>query len=134
VGIEIFSRLSHEPVSVSEARAALSPLEPAVDPPTFETLRLLVSELVTQSVRHGTGLLSDDIELSVTASRERIRVEVSENGPEPPGRFGDEGPYEGSGWAFQLIEALSDRWGSETNGRTRVWCELLDSGAFSLGR
>ena len=133
MGIDIFTRLTHNPASVPEARAALSPLEPAVDPATFETLRLLVSELVTYSVRHGPGWDSDEIELSVSASRERIRVEVAEHGPQPPRTVTDEGPYEGSGWAFQLIETLSDRWGSDTNDKTCLWCELLDSGAFALG-
>jgi Histidine kinase-like ATPase domain len=132
VVIEIFSRLTHDPASVPEARAALSPLESAVDPSTFETLRLLVSELVTQRVRHGRGWASDELELAVTASRERIRVEVSDYWPGPPGRFGDEGPYRGSGWTFQLVEAFSDRWGSDSNGKARVWCELLDSGAFPV--
>ncbi len=118
---------------MTEARAALRALEGAVDPNTFETLRLLVSEVVTNSVRHAANESSDEIELSVEASRERIRVEVSDAGPgfHPAGR--EEDADQGSGWGLHLIELLSDRWGADLNGRMRVWFELVDSGAFTRG-
>ena len=132
MGIEIFRRLpGHDPSSVAEARVALSPLERAVDPNTFETLRLLVSEVVTSSVRGGPEARGDEIELSVRASRELIRVEVSGAGPgleEPHGEDGGEGPAR---LGLRIVETLSDRWGSEGDGGRRVWFELLDSGAFS---
>ena len=130
-GIHIDRRLAPGATSVTEARAALRPLERAVDPNTFETLRLLVSEVVTNSVRHGTNESSDDIELSVDASRERIRVEVSDAGPgfNPAAREQD--ADQGSGWGLHLVELLSDRWGTGLNGRMRVWFELVDSGAWA---
>ncbi len=130
-GIRIDCRLAQGATSVTEARAALRALEGAVDPNTFETLRLLVSEVVTNSVRHGTNESSDEIELSVDASRERIRVEVSDAGPgfDPAAR--EEDADQGSGWGLHLVEVLSDRWGADLNGRMRVWFELVDSGAFT---
>ena len=130
-GIHIDCRLAHEATSVTEARAALRALEGAVDPNTFETLRLLVSEVVTNSVRHGTNESSDEIELSVDASRERIRIEVSDAGPgfNPAAR--EEDADQGSGWGLHLIDVLSDRWGTDLNGRMRVWFELVDSGAWT---
>jgi len=130
-GINIERRLPHEAASVDKARHALRPLANAFDPNTFETLRLLVSELVTNSVRHGTGEGSEDLELSVWATRERIRVEVSDDGAgfAPVPRAGN--ADQESGWGLHLVEALSDRWGTDRNGWMHVWFELIDSGAFA---
>ncbi len=79
--MNVATRLPHEPAAVAEARAALDPLEPAVDGRTIGTLRLLVSELVTNSVRHGRPERSAaDIELWISKSRQTVRVEVADAG------------------------------------------------------
>jgi serine/threonine-protein kinase RsbW len=44
------------------------------------TVRLLISELVTNSVRHGGPDEAGDIELSVAASSEAVRIEVADSG------------------------------------------------------
>jgi anti-sigma regulatory factor (Ser/Thr protein kinase) len=131
-GVEIDRHLRHEANSVALARRSLKPLESAVDPDTFETLRLLVSELVTNSLCHGRGEDSADIELSVSASRERIRVEVSDGGLGFSTTTSERDADQGSASGLDLVKALSDRWGTEGNGRMCVWCELVDSGAFAL--
>jgi anti-sigma regulatory factor (Ser/Thr protein kinase) len=130
-GINIDHRLPHEATSIAKARGCLDPLENALDPHTFETLRLLVSELVTNSVRYGAGEDSKDLELSVRATRERIWVEVSDNGPGFTPAPREEDADQGSGWGLHLVELLSDDWGTESNGWMRVWFELIDSGAFA---
>ena len=122
-------RLPQEPASVADARGALKPFESAVDPDTFETLRLLVSELMTNSVRHGTGEPAAEITLSVRASREGIRVEVSDDGLAGTATPGEEGA-EWAGWDLHFVQVLSDRWGIHGEGQECVWCELVDSGAF----
>ena len=134
MGIEIEIRLPQEPTSVAKARRTLEPLEPRLDPDTFETLRLLVSELVTNSVRHGRAENSVEIELAVRASREKIRVEVADAGPGFEASPRAELQDNGSGWGLHFVETLSDRWGTERDGRMRVWFELVDSGAFALRR
>jgi anti-sigma regulatory factor (Ser/Thr protein kinase) len=133
VSIDVFKRLTPDPASVPEARAALSPLEERVDPATFETIGVLVSELVTNSVVHGgTGAQgSADIELSVSATRERIHVEVTDAGPVFSPTARDDHLEREAVWGFQLVEAFSDHWGMKSNGRTTVWFELEDSGAFA---
>ena len=130
-GINIDRRFAHAAVSVVHARQALEPLANAVDPGTLETLRLLVTELVGNSVRHGIQQATDDIELSVRASREGVRVEVANSGPGFTPLPREEDAAEGSGWGLHLLEALSDRWGTEEDERMRVWFELVDSGAFA---
>jgi len=138
VGFQSFSRLPHAPASVADARASLSPLEGVVDPRTFKRLRLLVTELVANSVRHATGnALDEGIALFVRASPAGIRVEVTDSGPGftplPPRRAPVEargGIDQESGWGLQIVDALSDRGGADRDGRMRVWFELVPSVEF----
>lgn len=96
--MNVATRLPHEPAAVAEVRAALDPLEPAVDPRTIGTLRLLVSELVGNSVRHGRPERSTaEIELSVSKSRQTVRVEVADAGRGFTVRSRVSGQDEGSG-------------------------------------
>jgi anti-sigma regulatory factor (Ser/Thr protein kinase) len=86
---------------------------------------LLVSELVTNSVRHARLRSDDLIRLQVELSERVLRVEVSDPGegfaaklPESAGR----GP---GGWGLFLTERLADRWGVDREeGWTTVWVEM----------
>ena len=87
------------------------------------SLRLLVSELVTNSVRHVTGS-TEPVELAVRIGQRAIRVEVRDGGsgfkpagkPEPRGADG--------GFGLFLVERMASRWGVDTQDGTRVWFEL----------
>lgn len=106
------------------ARDALAPLGATVEWETLESTRLLVSELVTNAVRHG-GLRADDwIELSVEASPDRVCVRVTDPGKgisRPPPVPRAERP---SGWGLFLVGQIADRWGIERDDDTRVWFEI----------
>lgn len=86
-------------------------------------LRLLVSELVTNAVRHVTGS-AQPVELAVRIGGGAIRVEVRDGGngfkpspkPEPRGADG--------GFGLFLVERMASRWGVDTQDGTRVWFEL----------
>jgi anti-sigma regulatory factor (Ser/Thr protein kinase) len=90
---------------------------------------MLVSELVTNSVLHTLTSNADDVELVVSATRERIRVEVSD--PCASWLTAEQEADREAGWGLRLVEAFSDRWGTKSNGHTAVWFELVDSGAFA---
>jgi anti-sigma regulatory factor (Ser/Thr protein kinase) len=111
---------------VREARRALDPLEALLDGQTLDATRLLVSELVTHSVRHANATHIAEIRLAASASPDRIHVEVCDAGPgfeaQPSARSG--GELEDRGWGFHLLDALSDRWGAERGERMRVWFEI----------
>jgi serine/threonine-protein kinase RsbW len=88
-----------------------------------ETAVLLVSELVTNTVRHADTNVSV-VELRLETAGPWLRIEVHDadpNWPEPrtPDRL------DGSGFGFVLIEALADKWGvrKATIGKA-VWVEL----------
>ncbi|MEA2534956.1 MAG: hypothetical protein QOJ93_2767 [Actinomycetota bacterium] len=111
----------------SRARRAMrSELESVLEADLLDQATLLVSELVTNSVRHG-GLRPDqEIELIVRASPQQLRVEVAEPGAgfevEPGPRPRREGPA--GGWGLYLVDRLSSAWGVERNGVTKVWFEM----------
>ncbi|MER0445733.1 ATP-binding protein [Streptomyces sp. Edi4] len=62
------------------ARAFTDSLVPALDPATADTLVLVVSELVTNALRHGGGRYT--LELSATA--DGVAAAVSDPSPAPP--------------------------------------------------
>ncbi|MEX0834184.1 MAG: ATP-binding protein [Actinomycetota bacterium] len=112
------------PEAVPEARRALAALEPDIWGEHLENVRLLVSELMTNSVRH-SGVAQDDlIELRVFTEQGSVRVEVRDLGQgfEPP----DTTPslYQESGWGLYLVRQIADRWGVLRDGATCVWFEI----------
>jgi anti-sigma regulatory factor (Ser/Thr protein kinase) len=121
---EVKLRLSSGPDAVAAARRGLDGLESQIGSDRLNDMRLLVSELVTNSVRHARSTEGEELELSVIVSDETIHVVVSDHGPgfEAAPRSPDDDP--GSGWGLFLVEQLSDRWGVELNGSTQVWFEM----------
>jgi anti-sigma regulatory factor (Ser/Thr protein kinase) len=85
-------------------------------------LRLLVSELVTNSIRHVSGS-SQPVVLGVRIGSRVIRVEVHDGGngfePGTPRPRGADG-----GFGLFLVERMASRWGVDTREGTRVWFEL----------
>jgi anti-sigma regulatory factor (Ser/Thr protein kinase) len=115
-------RLSGGAEAAGKARRELSKLRADIDPPLMETLRLLVTELVSNSVRHAR---SQTIVLKVLVGRSAVLTEVTDHGP----GFDPENAVEPgaeSGWGLFLVERLSHRWGvNHGPDTTRVWFELV---------
>jgi anti-sigma regulatory factor (Ser/Thr protein kinase) len=109
---------------VPDARKALDVLDEQVSPQTLDDLRLLVSELVTNSVRHAGLGEAQTIELKVRLLPDTVRVEVNDQGTgfQPTPRSAQS--EDQSGWGLYLVSRLSDRWGVTSDGVTRVWFEL----------
>jgi anti-sigma regulatory factor (Ser/Thr protein kinase) len=117
-------RLPQRPEATSAARHGLGGLACHVERGLLEDLKLLVTELVANSVRHGPLAGAAEVALDVRVSPERVRVEVSDpgNGFEPHERT--RGRDEAGGWGLFLVDRLSDRWGVAGNGHTLVWLEI----------
>jgi anti-sigma regulatory factor (Ser/Thr protein kinase) len=111
------------PEAVPAARHALEDLE-EVDMGTRRTLELLISELVTNAVRHGASDPHESILLRAEAINGMIRVEVCDEGgshftePVEPGDM-----LEPGGNGLLLVDTLADRWGVEPGQPTCVWFE-----------
>jgi anti-sigma regulatory factor (Ser/Thr protein kinase) len=87
-------------------------------------VRLLVSELVTNSVQHASVGAEDSIRLHVDIGGQCVRVEVADSGPgfelkEPiPDTATD------SGWGLFLVNQIADRWGVDKQEDGCVWFEI----------
>ena len=115
-------RLSGGAAAASAARQALARLRGDIDPPVLENLRLLVTELIANSVKHGDA---DTVGLKVVVGARSVLVQVTDHGRgfEPAPRT--DGQDQASGWGLFLVERLADRWGvSRDHGEVKVWFEL----------
>lgn len=88
---------------------------------------LLVSELVTNSLRHATGPIGVRL-LRPAGADDTLRVEVSDPLPDPP-RERVAHPEDEGGRGLQLVAGSSRRWGTRPGeaGKT-VWFELAVPG------
>jgi anti-sigma regulatory factor (Ser/Thr protein kinase) len=121
---EIIRRLARDPHAVSVARDAIVDLEPVLGRALFGNVRLLVSELVTNSIRHAQAGSAETIELRVAVFADRLRVEVSDHGSGFERRVRAPERDSGSGWGLYLVDQLADRWGVSRDDATRVWFEI----------
>ena len=115
--------LAGGPYAVTAARLALSDLDNHLDASVAFDIRLLVSELVTNSVKHAKVGEDDSIMLGVKIDGELVRIEVRDSGPgfDPPPSAPPEDADEG--WGLFLVEQLADEWGVERE-RQAVWFQI----------
>jgi anti-sigma regulatory factor (Ser/Thr protein kinase) len=127
---QLHLQLRPGPQAAGEGRHALDRLEGVMSDDQLGELRLLVTELLTNSVRHGADE-SGWIALDVTIYANAVRVAVTDTGPgfEPKPTPTPHLDRPG-GWGLCLVDRLADRWGVDRDGQTSVWFEL-DRGRFA---
>lgn len=126
------ANLPHSSVSVRQARAKLAQelSERDVLGTVVDDAVLILSEFVTNSLRHARALNSDTIRVSWSLSGEGVlRIEVTDGGgtTRPVTK-----PYAMSvsaqaGRGLEIVDRLADRWGSqreESGDEYTVWAEL----------
>ncbi len=105
----------------ARARRAVERVGDAIDPDLQPDVLLLVSELVTNSVKYGDD---GDLKLQIEARGPRkLRVEVIDQGGGFVPQARDRPVGEPGGWGLHLVESLADRWGVY-EGSTHVWFEI----------
>jgi anti-sigma regulatory factor (Ser/Thr protein kinase) len=120
-------RLGSGPDAAAEARRAIAELRADLDPPLMETLGLLVTELVTNSVRHTE---CDSLTLRVAIGKAAVLTEVADDGPNFDAEAAVEAEQlddraEDTGWGLFLVQRLARDWGVKKDERSkRVWFEL----------
>jgi anti-sigma regulatory factor (Ser/Thr protein kinase) len=113
--------ISRDARAPGRARRAVEELGSAIDPSIRHDVVLLVSELVTNSVKYGTD---GDLKLQIDAYAPRkVRIEVVNHGASFEPKARTRPATEPGGWGLHLVETLADRWGVHA-GSTHVWFEI----------
>src|SRR5215216_3584023 len=122
---EIDLRLAPEPGVVTAARHTLDLLADLIPPEKVEGVRLVVSELVTNSILHAGLSPNEQISLTVKVSAGSVRGRVCDPGSgfEVPSEPSPRSDMRG-GWGLPIVETISDRWGVEGNSHACVWFEI----------
>jgi anti-sigma regulatory factor (Ser/Thr protein kinase) len=121
-------RLRHrfvaEPQAAAAARRACAAVAAELPGELGRRFELLVTELVTNALRHGSARATDVVSLDVRVSDAVLHAQVRDAGPgfEPPAPP-QRGRLSQRGWGLVLVDALADRWGA-TREVGRVWFEL----------
>jgi anti-sigma regulatory factor (Ser/Thr protein kinase) len=112
-----------DPGAIAKARERVVELaEPFIDPARVGDLRLVISEVVTNAVRHGGR---GDMLLAVTPKQNFLCVQVTDTGDGFAPRPRAYAPDEDGGFGLFLIERLTRRWGlTREDSNTRVWFEF----------
>jgi anti-sigma regulatory factor (Ser/Thr protein kinase) len=116
--------LRRGPQAPAQARTAITEwLSGSSDRSVTEDVKLLVSELVTNAVRHPRT--DGPIELVLERDSGRVRVEVSDPGDgfRKP-RVGAPPPDALGGRGLLIVDRLAAAWGVSPGKPTRVWFEI----------
>jgi anti-sigma regulatory factor (Ser/Thr protein kinase) len=107
------------------ARRALNGLASHVDHDVIERSGLVVSEVMTNSIKHAGLMPHQRIDLQVSVLSEVLRIEVTDEGLGFEPVAVKPGPERTSGgWGLWLVDQLTDRWGVDFDHSTRVWFEF----------
>ena len=104
------------------ARRAVEDLGDAIDPTVVPDVLLLVSELITNSVKYGREGSAVRLQIEAPAPK-KVRVEVVNQGASFEPKARDKPVTDVGGWGLHLVEELTDRWGVH-EGSTHVWFEI----------
>jgi anti-sigma regulatory factor (Ser/Thr protein kinase) len=111
--------LPSRPESAAIARQAVGDeLHGRVEHQVLAKLGLLLTELVTNGVKHADG---DSVRVEVSLAPDRVRADVIDGGAgftPPPDPVQTLRTF---GWGLVLVRRMADRWGVD---RDRVWIEL----------
>lgn len=113
--------IPRDPTAPAAARRAVEGLADRIDESMVPDVKLLVSELVSNSVKYGGD---GQVTLQITTrGPRRLRVEVIDKGAGFVPLARDRPMTEAGGWGLHLVQTLSDRWGVR-EGSTLVWFEI----------
>ena len=118
--------VSGGPEAAADARQQLAALGDPLAASPDGMVSLLLTELVTNAVRHGGAQDGQRVAVTVEHRPGLLRVSVSDSGPgfhwRPPAPRRP--PAEG-GYGLVLVDRMAQRWGIEPGGdSTTVWFEL----------
>src|SRR5687768_18143437 len=107
--------LPREASSPGIARLIVTAHGAGLPPERLKSANLIVSELVSNACRHGSGR----IELTIRSDADGVRAEVCDEGTGAKIVKAEPRPARG-GWGLHFVDRLSTSWGV-ANDASRVW-------------
>jgi anti-sigma regulatory factor (Ser/Thr protein kinase) len=89
-----------------------------------QSVSLLVSELVTNAVKHAGADPKRTVHVRLDSSPKRVHVDVIDHGPGFEPRSGPRIDPLQDGFGLALVDQLADRWGVHVDHGARVWFEI----------
>jgi anti-sigma regulatory factor (Ser/Thr protein kinase) len=90
-----------------------------------EDVLLLVTELVTNAVRHADGGPECPLQVELLYGPGRVAAAVAERGPDQTWHRDPSAGTQSGGWGLFLVDRIADRWGIERAASgSRVWFEI----------
>jgi anti-sigma regulatory factor (Ser/Thr protein kinase) len=117
-------RLPANALSATTARTEVTRrLAERITSGALEDVRLLLTELITNSLRYGGVTADDEIGVKAELSGGTVRIEVHDPGRDGPPEVRKPGAR-GGGYGLFLVDRLTNRWGVDRRDGTTVWAEL----------
>ena len=111
--------LERDKTAPARARAMVRGLRPLIGVERTEDVTLLVSELVTNAVKYGSGPVS--LQLEADGSRGRFTVSDAGGGATPALR--ETGGDRAGGYGLHIVDRIADDWGV-VHASMHVWFEI----------
>jgi anti-sigma regulatory factor (Ser/Thr protein kinase) len=122
--MDFFMSLPASPASATTARSEVtSRLAARVTSGALEDVRLLLTELITNALRHSNMAPEDEIGVTAALNDGTVRIEVHDPGRDGPVEVRDPGAR-GGGYGLFLVDRLTSDWGVDRLDGTTVWAEL----------
>ena len=116
---DVVVALPAQPEAAGAARRLL--VREGLDPDLDHTVTLLVSEVVTNAIRHADMDSAERIVLAARLTDEWARIEVRDTGP----GFDPDIRHTTQGYGLRMLDMLAARWGVDRDDQgTRVWFEI----------
>jgi len=117
--------LTARPTAGAAARVALLADQDMLPTPVRDDVLLLLTELVTNAVRHSEAGADRALRVELRQRAEAVRVAVFDEG----GGFAAEAPHSerdrSGGWGLFLVDQIADRWAVKpTATGTCAWFEI----------
>ena len=117
--------LTDESGAAAAAREALRNGNAMLPDGIRDDVLLLVSEIVTNAVRHAGAGPDRPLHLQLLRGPRWVVVTVVDEGPGFTWHPGPPAGNESGGWGLFLVDQIADSWGVEcTASGTRVWFEI----------
>jgi anti-sigma regulatory factor (Ser/Thr protein kinase) len=123
--LRIREEIGNGPQAPAQARRLVDSLVDNVPAPVLDEVRLITSELVTNSYKHAGNPPGHRIEVTLQLRSDRLRLEVIDRSVFDPTPESSTELREVK-WGLVILDRIADRWGRISEGG--IWAEFrLDS-------